>query len=50
MIIEVYIFIQIFGLYRGPVTDCTFVGNLLSESPQQNPHGRTCPSEARADI
>lgn len=28
--IEVYIFIQRFGLYGGPVTDCTFVGNVLS--------------------
>lgn len=36
--IEVYIFIRIFGLYSDPVTDCTFVGNVLSSSPQQNPH------------
>lgn len=46
--IEVYIFIRIFGLYSDPVTDCTFVGNVLSSSPQQNPP--TCPSEVRADI
>lgn len=43
VIIEVYIFIQRFGLYSGPVTDCTFVGSLLSKSPQQNPHSHACP-------
>lgn len=29
VITEVYIFIQIFGLYSGPVTDCTFCGECI---------------------
>lgn len=32
VITEFYIFIQRFGLHSGPVTDCTFVGNVLSKS------------------
>lgn len=35
VITEFYIFIQRFGLHSGPVTDCTFVGNVLSKSAPQ---------------
>lgn len=48
MIIEVYIFIQRFGLYGGPVTDCTFVGSLLSTA--KIPTVMPAPLRTNADI
>lgn len=48
VIIEVYIFIQRFGLYCGLVTDCTFVEKWLCESSQQSPNNHSCSSELRA--
>lgn len=38
VLIEVYIFIQRFDLYSGPVTNCTFVENFLSKAPQWIPN------------